>query len=185
VESVRIYTKTGDKGETGLPGGQRVAKDDARVTALGEIDELNAVLGKARSEVEDWERVRSILASLQRDLLALGALVAGARAAGLSAGARKSDWDGERVTRIEALIDESEAALPDLRTFILPGGSPLGATLQAARAVCRRAERAVVTLTRGVLVEPTALAYLNRLSDLLFVLAREANGRAGVPDEPW
>jgi cob(I)alamin adenosyltransferase len=185
VENVRIYSKTGDTGETGLPGGQRVAKSDPRVVALGEVDELNAILGKARCEARDREDLCPLLTSLQCDLLALGSVLAGARDACLSEDGRSLTWGPERVSRLERLIDESEAALPPLRAFVLPGGAPLGATLHVARATCRRAERAVVALGKTVELEPAVLAYLNRLSDLLFVLAREANARAGVPDEPW
>lgn len=182
---MRIYTKTGDAGQTALPGGKRVAKSDPRIAALGEVDELNASLGKARSEAGDREDLRPVLASLQRDLLALGSVLAGARPAGSTQDGRSLGWGADRATRLERLIDEREATLPALRAFILPGGGPLAATLHVARAICRRAERAVVALGPEADLEPAVLAYLNRLSDLLFVLAREANARAGVADEPW
>jgi cob(I)alamin adenosyltransferase len=173
---VPIYTGGGDRGETGLFGGGRVSKDDLRVEAYGAVDELNASLGLARTT--------GLLARIQDDLFVLGAdlatppdaTVRADRIVRLKAGAAKA---------LEPEIDRLEAALPPLRTFILPGGSPAGAALHLARTVCRRAERRVVTLARKSGVSAETIVYLNRLSDLLFVMARSANAQAGVPEAPW
>lgn len=178
---MKIYTKTGDAGETSLFGGVRVRKCDARVGAYGDVDELNAQLGVARANCADNE-IDAVLVQLQRDLFALGAQLAdpGERIASNVSKAvlRESD-----VVRLEALIDTLEADLPPLRQFILAGGSACGATLHVARAVCRRAERGMVALEPPV--DPVLLKYINRLSDLLFVLARTANHRAGAAETPW
>jgi cob(I)alamin adenosyltransferase len=180
---MKIYTKTGDGGETGLIDGSRVRKDDLRVSAYGEIDELNAALGVALS-LEAPPALRALLLRLQRELFALGAQLADPSA---SIGERKAKAaiDAEQVARLEAAIDAHEAELPPLRAFILPGGSPLGARLHLARTVCRRAERAVTALAATRTIDPLLLAYVNRLSDLLFVLARHANHQAGVVEETW
>ncbi len=157
-------------------------KSAPRVAALGEIDELNAFLGSARAQADD-QVLPSLLACIQRDLLALGTLVADGDHA--AAGGERTAWDGERLARLERWLDEREGRLPPLRRFVLPGGAPLAGALHVARAVCRRAERSVVALSQLEAVEPGATVYLNRLSDLLYVLAREANQRAGVGDDPW
>jgi len=180
---VKIYTRGGDRGETGLSGGARVGKDDPRVAAYGDVDELNAVLGRARAESGAGE-LDVVLAGVQRDLFAIGARLAdpGAVVVGRKAKAALTD---EQVEALERAIDVREADLPALQAFILPGGTPLGAHLHFARTVCRRAERAVVMLARAEAVDPVVLAYLNRLSDLLFVLARHENHARGVPEDQW
>ena len=180
----RIYTRTGDEGETGLFGGGRVPKHHARVRAYGEVDELNAAIGWALARLpRDQSRLRERLTLVQGDLFALGAHLA------TPADARSRDHipplPEERPSEMEHWIDEAEEELSPLRSFILPGGSDAGAALHLARTVCRRAERAVVALAEAVEIDPAIVVYLNRLSDLLFTLARLANHRAGVPDVPW
>jgi len=178
---MKIYTRTGDAGETSLFGGTRVGKADPRVHAYGEVDELNAHLGLARASAPDAE-LDAELVRLQRDLFALGAQLAdpGGRVADRSGKAKLGDED---VVRLEQLIDRLEAGLPPLRHFILAGGTPCGATLHVARAVCRRAERAMVAI--GPAIDPGLLRYINRLSDLLFVLARTANQLGGATEAIW
>ncbi len=183
-ERMKIYTRTGDAGQTALFGGGRVPKAKSRVAAYGEVDELNAVIGWAASVVGD-DVVRERLASIQPDLLAIGAHLATPPA---PPGRRRPplpQLPGDRVPVLERWIDESTAELPELRAFILPGGAPGAAALHVARTVCRRAERRVVELAEEAPVEPDILVYLNRLSDLLFVLARLANRREGVADVLW
>jgi cob(I)alamin adenosyltransferase len=178
----RIYTRTGDTGDTGLFGGGRVAKSDRRVAAYGDVDELNAVLGWAILQVEDPE-LRPRLVAVQRDLFAIGAHLA--TPAGARSREHLPDLPRARPAEFEAWIDEAEAELGGLAWFILPGGSGAGAALHVARTVCRRAERAVVELAGGADIDADILIYLNRLSDLLFELARLANRRAGVAETPW
>jgi cob(I)alamin adenosyltransferase len=179
---VKIYTRTGDRGETGLVDGTRVPKADARVEACGEVDELNATLGASLVSGLDRDFADKV-AAIQRDLFALGARLSdpSGRIAGQ---VPKVDLGEAAVERLERWIDQFEIELPPLGRFILPGGSPGGAALHVARTVCRRAERRVVMLGAGA-VEPVLLAYLNRLSDLLFVMARVANHRAGKPESEW
>jgi cob(I)alamin adenosyltransferase len=189
---MKIYTKAGDAGETGLYGGARVSKDDARVEAYGTVDELNCALGVARAALSpDMEHATDtglLLARLQRELFDLGAELATPPARlDSKLGQRVPLVTDGRIGELETHIDRMDATLEPLKAFILPGGTPLSAALHVARAVCRRAERRAVTLARmdtGT-VRPEALRYLNRLSDLLFVLARYANHDAGVPDVPW
>jgi len=179
---MKIYTKTGDAGETGLFGGPRVPKDDARVEAYGAVDELNAALGVARARGGDEELSR-LLGKIQDQLFTIGAELAtppGARAHRVVPPVAPA-W----TAALEAAIDAFEAELPPLRNFVLPGGTALAADLHLARAVCRRAERRVVALHRHDPVLPEALAFLNRLSDLLFVAARIANHRASVAEIAW
>jgi cob(I)alamin adenosyltransferase len=183
---VKIYTKTGDAGETGLFDGTRVRKSDPRVATYGDVDELNAWLGLARASLTDPE-LSEMLERIQRDLFAIGARLADPahRIAGRVTKAAVSAAD---VTRLEQSIDALEATLPPLRRFILAGGSTAGATLHVARTVCRRAERAMVALMESNgpdAFEPELLTYVNRLSDLLFVMARTANLRAGSPELEW
>jgi cob(I)alamin adenosyltransferase len=181
---VRIYTKTGDAGETGLFGGDRVPKDHGRVAAYGDVDELNAVLGLARAlEPADFED--ALLEAVQRDLFTVGAELATPDAALLDRTLSGPPIDDAAVARLERAIDRLETALPPLKQFILPVGPPKTAALHVARTVCRRAERGVVGLAHDTTVSPAILRYLNRLSDLLFVLARAANAHAGVADTPW
>lgn len=180
---MRIYTKTGDGGETGLFDGSRVPKDDPRVTASGDVDELNAALGLARAQGVEAE-LDALLLRLQKDLFALGAQLADP-AATVGDGRPKAAFSDAQVEPLERAIDAREALMPPLRAFLLPGGTPPAAALHLARTVCRRAERSVVALSRRSAVDPVLLRYLNRLSDLLFVLARHENLRAGVAEEPW
>jgi cob(I)alamin adenosyltransferase len=181
---MKIYTRTGDRGDTGLFGGGRVPKDDPRVVAYGEVDELNAVLGVARATAPA-DFAAAELEAIQRDLFALGAQLAAPDPAKVRAALAKADLPEARITALEAAIDTADGELPALRTFVLPAGTPKAAALHAARTVCRRAERSVVSLARGAPVPELFLRYLNRLSDYLFTLARLANHRAGSGDLPW
>ena len=178
---MKIYTRTGDSGETSLFGGTRVRKDSARVDAYGEVDELNASLGLARAHRPDSD-LDEVIVQLQRDLFALGAQLADPSEK-LAAGMAKAVVGDADVRRLEEIIDRFEGELPPLRKFILAGGAPVGAALHVARTVCRRAERRIVALEPSV--DPVLLQYINRVSDLLFVLARVANQRAGVPETEW
>lgn len=179
---MKIYTRTGDTGETSLFDGTRVSKADARVDAYGHIDELNAVLGLARAAGVD-AALDGRLGQLQRDLFALGARLADPNVR-IARRVTKAALEDEDVARLESWIDEAETGLAPLRRFILPGGSQAGALLHLARTVCRRAERQIVALGPDA-VDPGLIAYVNRLSDLLFVLARLANARAGAPEVEW
>jgi cob(I)alamin adenosyltransferase len=172
----RIYTKTGDDGETGLFGGSRVPKDDVRVTAYGEVDELNAAVGFAAS-LEPQDFGAAFLQTIQRDLFTIGAELAKAPS--------EPRIGDPQIGMLEHMIDGHEAKLEPLKNFILPGGTPKAAAFHLARTVCRRAERAVVSLAREQEVSPSIVKYLNRLSDLLFVLARATNAQAGRPDVTW
>jgi cob(I)alamin adenosyltransferase len=180
---VKIYTRTGDAGETGLIDGSRVTKDHARVAACGDVDELNAVLGVVRTEVDDGG-LRRLLTGIQRDLFALGAQLADPKQR-VAARKAKAAISASRVRALEKAIDRHDAGLPPLRAFILPGGSPAGAALHLARTVCRRAERSVVRLARDAHVDVALVVYLNRLSDLMFVLARHVNHRLGRTEDRW
>jgi cob(I)alamin adenosyltransferase len=182
IEPMKIYTKTGDTGETSLFDNTRVLKSDPRVDAYGEVDELNAALGVARAGGVDPD-VAAALEQIQKDLFALGARLAdpSARIADRVTKAAVTETD---IARLEQTIDRLETELPPLRRFILPGGSRPGAALHLARTICRRAERRVVSLGAAQ-VEPVVVVYLNRLSDLLFVMARAVNRRAGVPEAEW
>jgi cob(I)alamin adenosyltransferase len=179
---VKIYTRTGDSGETALLGGKRVSKADPRVAAYGDVDELNAWLGLARAGALG-NALAAMIEQIQRDLFAIGSRLAdpGSKVANR---VEKTAVTGEDVTRLENWIDELESGVPVLRRFILAGGSPAGASLHVARTICRRAERSVVGLGREQ-VESEILVYLNRLSDLLFVMARVANRRDGAPELEW
>jgi cob(I)alamin adenosyltransferase len=179
---VKIYTRGGDAGETSLFDNTRVSKSDVRVDAYGDVDELNACLGAARAVVEDVD-LEQLLVTLQQELFAVGARLAdpSARIAGR---VTKAAVPGDAVQRMETAIDRLEQELPPLRRFILPGGSSGGSLLHLARTVCRRAERRVVSLGSDA-VEPAVVVYLNRLSDLLFVMARVANRRAGIIEIEW
>lgn len=180
---MKIYTKTGDEGQTGLVGGSRVGKDDPRVAAYGDVDEANAALGVVLAHVTD-EETNELLHQIQRDLFALGAQLADP-ADKVAAQKEKARVTLDHVAVLERAIDVHDARLPALTAFILPGGSPLGAFLHLARTVCRRAERSVVALSRDNHVDPLLIVYLNRLSDLLFVLARAENHRRGQPEARW
>jgi cob(I)alamin adenosyltransferase len=177
----RIYTRTGDKGETGLVGGTRVPKDSLRVDAYGSVDELNSVLGIARAFLNDRE-LDDLLAELQKDLFVVGADLAST-----------SDHQQRNVPRItvekistmETTIDKFETELSPLKAFILPGGGVVGSLLHNARTVARRAERRVVTLSKAEAINEQMVPYMNRLSDLLFVMARVANRRENKGDIEW
>jgi len=179
---MKIYTRTGDAGETGLFGGGRVGKDDPRVEAYGEVDELNAAVGLARA-IEPMPRIDEVLVAVQRDLFSLGALLATPNRDKMHEHLAKARIDDGRIAQLEHAIDEGEAELTPLTAFILPGGTPK--SLHIARTVCRRAERRVVQLSRSVELPPLVSIYLNRLSDLLFVLARVAARRAGAGEVTW
>jgi len=185
---MKIYTKTGDGGDTGLFGGGRVRKDHVRVDAYGEVDELNSTLGivvvnlQAGGESAMADAIRQI----QDDLFTIGANLA---TPAPEDGGRESPYvpalDPARIAMLESWIDGADAELEPLKSFVLPGGSPAAAALHLARTVCRRAERRVVTLAGQATIGQAQIVYLNRLSDLLFTLARVANKRAGVEDVPW
>jgi cob(I)alamin adenosyltransferase len=178
---VKIYTRTGDDGTTGLLGAGRVLKSDLRVEAYGSVDELNAVLGVART-LDGERRLDAELGTIQQTLFRVGAELATTDPRVLEGLDRVSDGD---VATLESWIDRLEADLPPLRNFILPGGTPCAAGLHLARTVCRRAERRLVALAAREMVEPRLGRYLNRLADLLFVMARWTNHRAGSPEPEW
>jgi cob(I)alamin adenosyltransferase len=177
---MKIYTRTGDTGETGLLGGVRVKKHDLRIEAYGTVDELNAVLGVVRA-ARPSSRVDQILDHIQNELFSVGAELA----TPTTAGSHFGRVEESEVARLEEMIDLCETDLAPLRNFILPGGTPAAAQLHLARTVCRRAERLVVALSESSAVSPQLVVYLNRLSDLLFVLARYENAHAGVADVKW
>ena len=176
-----IYTKTGDGGDTGLFGGGRVGKEDVRVDSYGQVDELNAVLGVARAE--GLGEMDGLAQLLQDQLFTVGAVLATPQ--GSKAEAHIPKVKQEWVKAMENAIDAFDAEIPALTSFILPGGTKAAAALHLARTVCRRAERRVVPLYRSGKVGDEVIVYLNRLSDLLFTMARVANHRAQVKDVPW
>jgi cob(I)alamin adenosyltransferase len=177
---VKIYTKTGDGGESSLYGGVRLPKSDLRFEAYGTIDELNSVLGVALSQ-PDGQKYAGELNKIQLELFNIGAELA------LGAGQqlRAKPVGQTEIAALENRIDELQNQLPELKHFILPGGANLGAALHQARTIARRAERAVVRLAEQTKLRPELLAYLNRLSDYLFVLARYANFKAGAQEQIW
>ena len=181
---MKIYTKTGDAGHTGLFGGGRVEKDHPRVEAYGVVDELNAFIGLARS-IEMMPRIDEVLVPIQRDLFSIGALLATPDHDKMREQLQKARIDDERIAELERAIDDCERELEPLRSFIVPGGTPKSSALHVARTACRRAERRVVALNREVGLPELAIIYLNRLSDLLFMLARVANHRAGAGEVTW
>ena len=181
---VKIYTRTGDGGETALFGGGRVPKDHLRVAAYGDVDELNSALGAAMACVPG-EFEAPLLESIQRDLFSIGGQLASPNPDKVAKALAKAEIPESRVRDLESAIDRAETELAPLGAFVLPGGTPKAAALHVARTVCRRAERSVVALERSENVSPLILTYLNRLSDLLFTLARLANDRAGVSDRTW
>ena len=195
VKINRIYTRTGDDGSTGLVGGDRVPKDSLRVEAYGEVDELNAALGIARTcaekglKTENAEKFRTKgaqlleqISLLQNELFDLGAELATPPG---------KEWptmatiSASQVERLEHWIDDHTKDIPELRSFVLPGGTDLNASLHLARTICRRAERRVLTLSRHEKVSALALTYLNRLSDLLFAMARAESHRTGTAEYLW
>jgi cob(I)alamin adenosyltransferase len=181
---MKIYTKTGDSGDTGLFGGGRVAKSHPRVEAYGDVDELNAVLGLVRA-TDPLPRIDDVLLPIQRDLFAIGALLATPDREKMRQHLEKARVDEARIADLEHAIDDGDAELEPLRAFIVPGGTPKAAALHVARTVCRRAERRVVQLRADAEIPQLVVIYLNRLSDLLFTLARVANRRAGAEESAW
>ena len=181
---MKIYTKTGDTGETALLGGGRVPKDHARVSAYGDVDELNSTIGAAMAtEPLDFEPV--LLEAIQRDLFSIGGRLASPEPKKVAKALVKAVIPDDRIGELEAAIDRADSELLPLRAFVLPGGTPKAAAFHLARTACRRAERSVVSLHHAEPVQPVILIYLNRLSDLLFTFARLANRRAGVADRIW
>lgn len=177
---MKVYTKTGDTGETGLFGGGRVSKDDTRIEAYGTVDELNAFLGQARCQSLPTD-LDEFVELLQNELFAVGAELATPDAASK----QMAIIDDGNVARLESEIDRLEETLQPLQQFILPAGCAAATCLHVARSACRRAERRVVTLAREDNVRGEVIRYLNRLSDLLFVMSRAANQRVGCADVPW
>ncbi len=178
---MKIYTRTGDGGETSFLDGGRVPKSALRVEAYGEVDELNASIGVARTE-STHESVQTSLDEIQKDLFSVGAILADPKGELKS---EKALLEPMNVERLEAQIDRIEGELPPLKQFILPGGSKGAAHLHHARSVCRRAERKIVELARNEPVPSIAVSYMNRLSDLLFVLARLENQHRNIQDRVW
>jgi cob(I)alamin adenosyltransferase len=180
-----LYTRTGDAGTTMLFGGGRMPKDHPRVEAYGTVDELNSTLGVAISFLPARGAIAKSLGSVQNELFNVGSELA-SRTEGKAAEAARLFVNAEaKIVSLERLIDQYDAKVPPLRTFILPSGTQAGAMLHLCRTVCRRAERAVVTLAHDEAVNPHILGYLNRLSDLLFVLARYVNKAARKPETEW
>jgi cob(I)alamin adenosyltransferase len=182
--SMKIYTRTGDEGETGLFGGGRVPKDHPRVAAYGDVDELNSVIGVARA-APPAGFFDPLLESVQRDLFAIGGHLATPDPEKVAQALEKAQLSAERVVEFERVMDLADHELPPLRAFVLPAGTPKAAALHLARTVCRRAERSVVRLSHESEVPGQFVVYLNRLSDLLFTLARLANHRDGTGDATW
>lgn len=181
---MKIYTRTGDTGETGLFGGGRVPKDHPRVSAYGDVDELNSAIGVVRA-AEPADFFDELFQSVQRDLFAIGGHLATPDPAKVAKALEKAELSADRVTAFERVMDEAEQELPPLRAFVLPAGTPKAAALHLARTVCRRAERSTVHLSHQAEVPQLFVVYLNRLSDLLFTLARLANHRGGAGDVTW
>ena len=181
---MKIYTRTGDAGETGLFGGGRVSKADRRVAAYGDVDELNSSIGVARAALPAM-LFDAELEAIQRDLFSIGGHLATPDPEKVRAALAKAELSASRVEQFERAMDAAETSLPPLRAFILPAGSTKAAALHLARTVCRRAERSVVALAQDQEVPELFLVYLNRLSDYLFTLARLANQDAGRGDVTW
>jgi cob(I)alamin adenosyltransferase len=183
---MKIYTKTGDKGQTSLYTGQRVLKNDPLIEAIGIIDECNSAIGAALSFIpSDLEKVKSQLQNIQHALFDIGAAVATPLTRAGSAKIKKTRFDPEAVEQIEHWIDELESHLPTLRQFILPGGHPAGAMLHLSRTICRTAERFLVPLLLSGEISEHVVCYLNRLSDYLFVASRYTNHKLGSPEIFW
>jgi len=178
---MKIYTKFGDSGETALYGGTRLGKDEPRIEAIGTVDELNAYIGYAQTLVEDVD-LSELMTRVQNHLFDVGADLA---TPATHTKAAEFRIPADFTTKMETAIDKLSAELPPLTNFILPGGCTAGATLHIARVVCRRSERCVVRLAREAEVNPEIIRSLNRLSDLLFVLARTVNFRAQTPEPIW
>ena len=181
---MKIYTRTGDDGTTGLFGGQRVPKSDPRIECYGTVDELNATIGLAATAVEVGPGLVNKLRQVQNELFVIGSHLATPESDTRRL-ARLPDLDDAAIARLEAEIDGAEAELPPLKNFILPGGAEAAARLHVARTVCRRAERLLVAFAASQAVDAVILRYFNRLSDWLFVYARWSNHKQGVADVPW
>jgi cob(I)alamin adenosyltransferase len=181
---MKIYTKTGDTGQTALFGGGRVPKSDPRVEAYGDVDELNATLGVVLA-TGPLARIDDVVAPIQQDLFAIGALLATPDRDRMQRHLEKARIDDARIVELEHAIDAGDEELEPLKAFVMPGGTPKAAALHVARTVCRRAERRVVDLSGGTEIPAVVIVYLNRLSDLLFTLARVANRRAGSTEVTW
>lgn len=181
---MKIYTRTGDRGSTGLFGGGRVSKAHPRVAAYGDVDELNSAIGVARATAPT-DFLDDELERIQRDLFSIGGHLATPDPAKVEAALAKAELSPARVDVFERLIDQCDGELPPLTAFVLPAGAPKAAALHVARTVCRRAERNVVALGETTPVPELFVVYLNRLSDLLFALARLANHRSGQGDSTW
>ena len=180
----KIYTRTGDQGDTGLFGGGRVSKDHPRVSAYGDVDELNSAIGVARATTPVTFH-DDLLQSIQKDLFAIGGHLATPDPEKVKKALAKAELSEDRITLFEKAIDAAEHELPPLTAFVLPAGSPKAAALHLARTICRRAERSVVHLSHAAPVPDLFVIYLNRLSDLLFTLARLANHREGGGEVTW
>ena len=180
---MKIYTRTGDQGDTGLFGGGRVSKDHPRVVAYGDVDELNSAIGVVRAGAAGL--FDPLLESIQRDLFSIGGQLATPEPRRVQKSLAKAVVSPERIAEFERVMDQAETELPPLRAFVLPAGSPTAAALHLSRTICRRAERSVVHLARTDPIPELLVMYLNRLSDLLFTLARLANLRAGISDVTW
>jgi cob(I)alamin adenosyltransferase len=181
---MKIYTKTGDGGETALFGGGRVPKDHPRVAAYGDVDELNSMIGVIRA-TEPAALFDPILESIQRDLFSIGGHLATPDPERVRKALEKATLSPERISEFERTMDEAERELTPLKAFVLPSGTPKACALHLGRTICRRAERSVVHLAQSSEVPSLFIVYLNRLSDLLFTLARLANHRAEVKDVTW
>ncbi len=178
---MKIYTKTGDDGTTSLFDGTRVRKDNARVDTYGDVDELNANLGVCIAAITDAP-LKNLLLTIQRDLFAMGAVLANPNQKKQKT---KSNFTEEKISFLEKAIDQCEKEIDPIKSFILHGGSPVAAYLDLARTVCRRAERKVITLSATEKIDSLIVIYLNRLSDLLFMMARAVNKKVGAKDIPW
>ncbi len=176
----KLYTKTGDDGTTGLIGGGRVGKESLRIEAIGEVDELNAMIGLCRNQRWDL-KITEILQGIQRDLFVLGTDLS----TPMDKDCPVDRMSADSVNALENMVDEFSEKVEELENFILPGGCDAAASLHMARAICRRTERTVAALQKKEDIGKNVLPYLNRLSDLLFVLARYANDSAGVAEEKW
>jgi cob(I)alamin adenosyltransferase len=181
---MKIYTRTGDTGDTALFGGGRVPKSHPRVEAYGDVDELNATLGVVLA-TEPMPRIDDVVAPIQQDLFAIGALLATPDREKMERHLEKAKVDDARIAELERAIDAGDAELEPLKAFVMPGGTPKAAALHVSRTVCRRAERRVVELASNEDIPAVVVIYLNRLSDLLFTLARVANKRGGSAEVEW
>ena len=181
---MKIYTKTGDSGDTGLFGGGRVRKNRPRVEAYGDVDELNATLGVVLA-TQPMPRIDDVVGPIQPDLFAIGALLATPDRERMERHLEKAKIDDARIAELERAIDAGDDELEPLKAFVMPGGTPKAAALHVARTVCRRAERRVVDLASETEIPAIVIIYLNRLSDLLFTLARVANKRGGSTEVFW